>query len=185
MKRILLFIIGLGIIVISILFYLAIFRVNQEDLNYISKFPQITPDEIKKEEPNSVIIFIDPACPGAPRFGPKIKKGTDLLDSLKIPYYLIADVLYSKKGDSLLENFIMKYDYLNKPIYLMSIEHFPNNSGLFNARRRLKEFIANTCYKCDTLPYGPGLHIFLKNGQFEKAKLTYELNPKELEIYKK
>ncbi len=159
--------------------------INKENLEYKSNTQQITPHFIKSKYPNSIIIFIKPDCPGAPRYAPKIKNELALLKKENIPYFLIAEVIYTEKVDDQINEFKRKYGYENEEIYLMDVNKYPKNSGIIRMRKRIRDFLNDICSKCDTLPYGPGLHVFLKNGKFAKAKLTYELKPEDIEIYKK
>ncbi|NPA42438.1 MAG: hypothetical protein GXO27_00195 [Chlorobi bacterium] len=160
----------------------ATWLVNREDLTYRSRYPQITPEEIKTRTPDAVVIFIDPDCPGAPRFGLLLKKGMDTLEARGIPYYVVADVVYGPRGDRALDEFIRTYGYQNRPLYLMDVKRYPRNSGIWHARRRFKEFARDLC-PSDSLSIGPGLHIFLKDGRCAAHKLAYELRPEDLDIY--
>ena len=157
---------------------------NRENLDYVSSTPQITATEIKHSQPNSIIIFIKPGCPGTPRYAPKIKNELNLLKTREIPYFLIAEVLYDENVDERIKNFKQQYGYENETIYLMNVKKYPEDNSLFYQRKRIRDFLNDICQKCDTLPYGPGLHVFLKDGKFAKAKLTYELQPEDLDIYK-
>ncbi|NPA46631.1 MAG: hypothetical protein GXO24_05380 [Chlorobi bacterium] len=153
--------------------------INKENLDYRSHAPQITPEEIKRDKPNSVIIFIDPGCPGTPRYAPEIRKELDMLKRKKVDYTLVADMLYTEKVDHELDDFKKKYGYDDETIFLMNVKKYPKYGIL--KKKRFMDFMNDVCPKCDTLPLGPGLHVFLKDGKYYKHQLTYSLSPEDVE----
>ena len=60
----------------------------------------------------------------------------------------------------------------------MDIVKYPNNSGIFNLKRRYREFMIDLCVLCAQTPLGYVNYITIKEGDFLKA-LPY-LDQKEI-----
>ena len=108
-----------------------------------------------------------------------------MLKKANINYYLVENQLHNNDVDFKLDNFKSEYGFENEKIYLMDINKYPNNSGVFNIKRRYKDFMNDICAPCgDSLPLGPNLYVYFKEGEFVKYKYTRELKNEDIAIYK-
>ena len=171
-------IIGIGLSLVLV----GMFLINKENLDYKSEYPLINPEIIKKKSPNSVIIISSSTCPGADNFTPIMKNNINIFKKNNIDYYIVDNQFHRGDVDSKISKFQNKHDLGNELIYLMDINKYPNNSGVFNAKRRYKDFMNDICEQCDTLPLGYAHYVLLKDGKFLKS--TYKVTDDDIAVYK-
>ncbi len=164
MKKIIL--VSLSIVIVLLFFLLT--RINKEDLSFTSRNEMINGKSLKKEIQKSdkaYVIFVSSSCPGAVDFMPNLKKNCQILKDNKVSYYIVFDELYNKDLDHNLENFINKYKF-KEFFYIMDINSYPDNGGLFSNKKRYKNFVDDLLGLNNQAPLGYPLYVKFTDGNF-------------------
>lgn len=162
----------LSIVFLAIL-YVLFFRINRENLNYNSKYNSIDAKTIKEKYKDVVVVIISTDCPSAKITMPQLIKNIKKFNKKKLKYIIVADELYNDSMDVQLDDFIKKYSF-NEKIFLMDKKKYPENAGIFNIKKRYKDFMTDLCVLCANTPLGYTNYIIIKNGNYFSSKPYFD-----------
>lgn len=140
--------------------------INQEDLNYESSLQFVDGKTINEKHQNVIVIILSSGCPANEGTVPVLKENLEKFKENNINYILIADELYDENVENHLNDFKKKYG-IEDEIFLMDKNRYPENSGIFNTKRRYVEFVnelTNTQHRISDLGYVN--YILLKEGKY-------------------
>ena len=168
----------ISVILIMGVLYIVFFRVNRENIDYDSKYAFFNQDSILKNGKTFVVIVTSSGCPGNKETMPKLAKNLKQFKQYNIPYYIVSDELYNEDVDNCLESFKKEYS-VNEQIYLMDKNKYPVNGGLFNNKKRYKDFITDLTGN-DKILLGYVNYLIFNESKF--VDYTMDFTDKELKL---